>query len=171
MTPRGAKLVGLILALALGQFLFLRVRSAWTNYWLLQDAHEGTAIVTKDLWSGHNAVGYEYVVDQKHYSGHSGRNSMDQKKVQVGEETVVYFSASHPWLSLLYMPQAVLKGLPAIIIVLVLEVFAIITILKPKSGWAFSLIEKGQKDGVNLRCSEPCHHAVVAIHPSRGPGR
>jgi hypothetical protein len=93
-------------------------------------------------------VGYEYVVDQKHYSGRSGRNWKDQKEVQVGEESVVYFSASHPWLSLLYMPQTVLEGLPVIIIVLVLEAFAVITIIRPKSGWAFSLIEKGQKDGL-----------------------
>ena len=62
MTPRGARLVGLILAIALGQFLSLRVRSAWTNYWLLRDAQKGTAVVTKELWSGHNAVGYKYAL-------------------------------------------------------------------------------------------------------------
>src|SRR5438093_211943 len=56
MSARGARLVGLILAIALGQFLFLRLRSAWINYWLLRDAQKGTAIVTKELWSGHNAV-------------------------------------------------------------------------------------------------------------------
>lgn len=148
MTSRGARLTGLVLALALGQFLFLRVRSTWTNYWLLSDARHGTAIVTKELWSGHNAVGYKYVVDQKQYSGHSGRNWKEKKEAQVGDETVVYFSASHPWLSLLYMPQGVLDGLPVIIIVLVIEMFAVITIIKPKSGWAFSLLEKEQKDGV-----------------------
>ena len=120
-------MVGLILAIALGQFLFLRLRSTWINYWLLRDAQKGTAIVTKELWSGHNAVGYRYVVDQKQYSGHSGRNWQDKSysKVQVGEESVVYFSASHPWLSLLYMPRAVLEGLPVIIIVLIVEAFEI----------------------------------------------
>lgn len=148
MTSRGARLTALILAIALGQFLYLRVRSAWTNYWLLSDAKQGTAIVTKELWSGHDAVGYEYVVDQKQYSGHSGRNWRDQKKVQVGEEAVVYFSASHPWLSLLYMPRGVLEGLPVVIIALALEVFAVVTMIKPKSGWAFSLIEKEQQNGV-----------------------
>ena len=138
------------MAIALGQFLLLRVRSAYTNYWLLRDAQNGTAIVTKDLWSGHNAVGYKYVVDQKQYSGHSGRNWQDQKysKVQVGEESVVYFSTSHPWLSLLYMPRAVLEGLPVIIIVVVLEAFAVGTIINPKSGWAFDFFEKEPKNGV-----------------------
>ncbi len=74
MSPRGARLAALVLALALGQFLFLRVRSAWSNYWLLTDAQKGTAVVTKELWSGHNAVGYRYVVDQRQYTGHDARN-------------------------------------------------------------------------------------------------
>lgn len=142
MTPRGARLTGLILAIALGQFLFLRGRSAWINYWLLRDARQGSAIVTKELWSGHNAVGYKYFVAQEQYSGHSGRNSKDQKKVQVGEEAVVYFSASHPWLSLLYMPNGVLEGLPVILVVLLLELFAVITIINPTSRWPFKFTEK-----------------------------
>ena len=147
MTSRGARLTGLILAIALGQFLFLRARSAWTNHWLLNDAQQGKAIVTRELWSGHNAVGYKYTVGGMEYSGHSGRNWKDQKKVQVGEETVVYFSASHPWLSQLYKPEVALEGLPVSIVVLVLEAFAVITIIKPKSGWALSLMEKEHKCG------------------------
>lgn len=150
MSPRGARLVGLVLALALGLFLFLQVLSAWTNYWLLKDAKRGTAIVTKELWSGHNAVGYKYVVDQREYSGQSARNWQEQNysKVQVGEESVVYFSASHPWLSLLYMPRAVLEGLPVIIVALVFELFAVMTVIKPTSAWAFNLNQKEQKNGV-----------------------
>src|SRR4051794_13400096 len=150
MSPRGARLAGLVLALVLGQFLFLRARSGWTNYWLLTDARKGTAIVTKELWSGHNAVGYQYDVDHRQYHGQSGRNWQDQKysTVQVGEESVVFFSASHPWLSLLYMPRGVLEGLPVILIVVVFELFAVITVIKPTSGWAFSFIEKKQKNTV-----------------------
>ena len=150
MSPRGARLAALVLALALGQFLFLRVRSAWSNYWLLTDAQKGTAVVTKELWSGHNAVGYRYVVDQRQYTGHDARNWQDPKysKVQVGEESVVYFSASHPWLSQLCMPRAVLEGVPVIIVVLVLESFAVITTIKPTSGWAFGFAEKEHKNGV-----------------------
>src|SRR5438105_15884753 len=34
MTARGARWTGLILAMVLGQFLYLRARSAWTNHWL-----------------------------------------------------------------------------------------------------------------------------------------
>jgi hypothetical protein len=149
MTARGARWTGLILAIVLGQFLYLRARSAWTNSWLLNDAQKGTAIITRELWSGHNAVGYRYVVDQSQYSGRSGRTWQDPKysKVKVGEESVVFFSASHPWLSRLYMPQSVLEGVPVILIGFVLEAFAVITIIKPQSRWAFSLIERKQSEG------------------------
>ena len=148
MTARGARWTALILALALGQCLYLQARSAWTNYWLLHDARRGSATVTKELWSGHDAVGYTYVVDQTQFSGRSGRNSQDPQPVQVGGVTTVYYSASHPGISLLYMPQTVLEGLPVIIIVLVFEAFACITIINPKSGWAFSLADKQPENDV-----------------------
>jgi hypothetical protein len=53
-------MAALVLAIALGQFLYLRVREAWTSYWLLNDAQKGTARVTTELWSGRNAVGSSY---------------------------------------------------------------------------------------------------------------
>jgi hypothetical protein len=147
MSQRGARLAGLILAIALGYFLFLRVRSAWANYWLLTDARQGTAIVTYELWSGHNVVAYKYIVGQNEYTGHSGRNSSDEKysHVQPGEKSIVYFSASHPWLSSLSMPEYVAQGWPVILVVVAFEMFALITIIKPSSGWAFSFIEKEPK--------------------------
>jgi hypothetical protein len=148
MTPRGARLTGLVIALALSQFVFLRARSAWTNHWLLRDAQQGSALVTKEHWGGHDVVCYNYKVGQKEYSGHSGRNWKDEKRVQVGQRTVVFFSASHPWLSLLYVPRGVLEGLPVILIVLVLEAFAVVTIIAPESGWAFSLMEKDKENAV-----------------------
>jgi hypothetical protein len=61
--------------------------------------------------------------------------------------SVVYFSASRPWLSQLSMPRAVIEGAPVILVVLVFELFAIVTIIKPRSGWAFSFDEKEKKNG------------------------
>jgi hypothetical protein len=148
MTAREARWSGLILALVLCLFLFWWTQDAWTNYWLLRDARQGNALVTKEHWSGHDNVVYQYVVEQREYSGRSSRNWKDAKKVHVGERTVVYFSASHPWLSLLYMPDTALVGLPVIVLVLVLEIFAVITIIRPKSRWAFNWRQKREKDGV-----------------------
>ena len=146
MKPLGARLTAFVLAVGLGQFLWLQARSAWTNYWLLEDARKGTATVTNELWSGHNAVGYSYTVDQKQYVGRSGRNWKAPNKVQIGEQADVYFSASRPWLSRLYIPEAVVEGLPGILIALLLEAFALITLINPRSGWAFSLIDKERKN-------------------------
>jgi hypothetical protein len=139
------RLIGLIIAIALGDFLFVRTREAWTNYWLLQDGQQGMAVVTHELWSGHNAVGYRYMVNQQEYVGKSGRNwqEANYSNVQVGGKSVVYFSISHPWLSLLYKPRTVIEGLPVVIIAFLIELFAITTVLNPKKGkWAFDLTDK-----------------------------
>lgn len=116
MSPRGARIAALVLAIALGRFLYLRAREAWMNYWLLADAQKGTALVTNELWSGHNAVGYQYTVNGKEYTGQGHRNWDDPKyrNVQAGQESVVYFSASHPWLSQLTMPCGILPGTPVV---------------------------------------------------------
>jgi hypothetical protein len=76
-----------------------------------------------------------YKVNQREYTGRSGRNWRDPRysQVQVDEKSAVYFSASHPWLSLLYKPDAILEGAPVILIALVLEFLVILTIVNPKS--------------------------------------
>lgn len=138
------RLVGLASTLFLGYFLFGQAWSAWKNYWLLKDPQQGMAVITKEHWSGHGRVVYRYSVNSTEYSGASSRNWQDPKysSVQSGGQSVVYFSASHPWISLLFQPRAVIEGLPGIIIVLFFEFFAIMTIIKPGSGWAFSLDEQ-----------------------------
>lgn len=144
MRSFSARLGGLVVTLGLGWFLFLWTRSAWRNYWLLTDSQQGMATVTKKHWGGHGQVVYKYVVNQKEYVGTSSRNSKDPRysKVQPGEESILYFSASHPWLSLLYKPRTFLEGWPVLIIVLPLEIFALITIIKPTSKWVFDLNDK-----------------------------
>ena len=150
MSPRGARIAALALAIALGQFLYQRAQETWTSYWLFKDAKKGIARVTNELWSGHNAVGYNYVVDSKVYVGRGARNWDDPKyrDVQVGQESVVYFSVSHPWLSQLTMPRTIMEGAPVVLVVLGFELFAVITIVKPTSGWAFGFVEKGKKNAV-----------------------
>jgi hypothetical protein len=148
VTAREARWSGLVLALALCLFLFWWAQDAWTNYWLLKDAQQGCALVMREHWSGHDNVVYRYVVGQREYIGQSSRNGKDAKKVQVGERAMVYFSASHPWLSRLSMPENVLVGLPVIVLVLVLAVFAVITFIKPKALCAFNWRQKREKDGV-----------------------
>jgi hypothetical protein len=135
------RLSALIIALLLGQFFYIQWRSAWTNYWLLTDSREGVATITKELWSGHGQVGYTYAVDQSSYTGKSTRNWQDERysDVPVGGVSVVYYSASHPWLSLLYKPTTLVGGLPVIIIAFGIELLLVITVVNPRSKWALNL--------------------------------
>lgn len=82
---------------------------------------------------------YRYSVNGKNYSGVCGRNWQDPKYsgVEAGEESIVYYSASHPWISCLRKPRTVIEGLPVILIALFLEVLAAMTIVNPQSRWAF----------------------------------
>lgn len=130
----------LILLIPLVWWLSLQVRSSWKNYWLLADGQPGVAVVAKDYWGGHGQVVYHYEVNGKQYTGVSSRNWKDEKyrTVKIGEQTVAYFSASHPWLSLLYKPDGYLNPLPALI-ALTLAGFVVVTALNPKSKWALNL--------------------------------
>ena len=138
-----------IVAVILSTFLFNWGKATWRNYWLLRDGQEGVAVVIADSWSGHNAVDYRYTANQKEYLGSSTRNWHQPKysKVRAGDQSVVYFSASHPWLSLLYKPQVVIEGLPVLLIVLLVELFAVVTIINPKHKWVFNLGEGKPRTG------------------------
>ena len=130
----------LILAIPVAWWLVLQVRSSWRNYWLLEDGQQGVAVLTEKYWGGHDQVVYRYVANDQHYTGVSVRNWKDAKygKVGIGEEAVVYYSASHPWLSLLYKPDGYLDVLPALI-ALTLTFFIVMTAVNPNSKWALNL--------------------------------
>ena len=138
LSPR---LQGVVIAIILGYFLILQGLNSRTSYWLLKDGQAGIAVVTKDIWGGHNSVGYRYEVNNREYTGKDERSwqDTDNHRAQVGQRAAVYFSASHPWLSRLNKPRVVVEGLPVILIALILEIFAIVTIVDPRSGWAFNL--------------------------------
>ena len=129
----------LVPALAIGWFLVSYGRAARERFWVLKDPRPGKATITKDL--GRGKVAYVYSVDGNEYRGKSYRNREEQKyrEARVGEQSPVYYSASHPWVSLLNKPDSTLEGLPAIVVALAMEVFLLITILKPKSNWALDL--------------------------------
>lgn len=137
-TIQQQRLTGIFLALFLGQFLYLRAHESWINYWLLTDSKQGTAIVTNESWWGHDRVGYKYEVAQQEFTGKDARPRHSQKDngLQMGGQAIVYYSESHPWLSLLNKPRTVLVGFPVVVVALIIEVFALIAVVKPKSGWA-----------------------------------
>ena len=142
-----ARVSAALLALLMGYFwVFQPISGLWVQHWLVKDGTPGMAIVTKEHWAGHNAVVYQYRVGQRVYTG-QGRRSLHNSKyanVMPGEKTIVYFSASHPWLSAIDLPSFVtIPGLPVALLVWVFEAGFIITVINPKSRWAFDF--RGQR--------------------------
>ena len=108
------------LALLLGYaFVFVPARELWKDHWLVNDGQEGMAVITKEHWGGHGVVVYRYRVGQNVYTGQDRRSWQSPKYAHVmpGEESVVYFSASHPWLSAINLPRnVVVEGLPVVLL-------------------------------------------------------
>jgi hypothetical protein len=122
-------------------FVVVPVQDTRTNYWLLRDGQQGVAVVTKVLWTGHNALAYRYSVSGRQYKGQDRRNWRDPRYANVvaGEETVVYYSLSHPELSRLTLPETVLVGgLPVILLVWFVIVLLVITAVKPDNKWGLN---------------------------------
>jgi hypothetical protein len=140
-TPNSARSSVTVLAIFLGVMLFFMCRGWWLEYWLVMDGQTGTAYVT-DIYDGTHggSFSYTYSVGQRTYTGHSKRNWRDPRysAVEPGEHCPVYFSASHPWLSLLYPPNSVFTGWPVVLFLLMMEAIALTTIISPKSRWAFN---------------------------------
>ena len=114
---------------------------------MMKDAQQGTATITEPHWGGHDVYVYQYEVAGKRYAGASYRDWQDPKysNVQPGGKAPVYFSASHPWVSLLHRPKAVIEALPVVVVMLALEVFAIVAVLRPESAWGLNLGGRGAK--------------------------
>jgi hypothetical protein len=130
----------LILLMPLGWWLYLQSRASWQAYWILNDCQQGIAVITKEFWGGHGRLVYRYAVNGKQFTGVSSPDWKDAKyrNVKIGEEAVVYYSASHPWLSLLHKPEGFIQLLPALI-ALTLVGFIVVTAIKPKSKWALNV--------------------------------
>jgi hypothetical protein len=97
----GALWIGVI---ALVYFFVAGVRVFWTSYWLAKDAKQSVALITRG--GAHGVVDYTYAADDHQYTGSSRRNWENEKyrNVFIGEQSIVYFSASHPWISSLETP-------------------------------------------------------------------
>jgi hypothetical protein len=137
--PKIPRIWAALLALLLGYFFVLEpARELWLNYWLIRDGQQGVGVITKPHWGGHGVFVYRYVVNQKTYTGQDFRSYQNRKygNVMIGEKTVVYFSASHPWLSAMNMPPVVMfRGLPVVLLAWVFIFLLALTAINPKKRW------------------------------------
>src|SRR5271156_2153196 len=81
-------------------FIFKVSYNMRAQYWLSLDAKQTMARITKVHSQG---VNYKYSVDGKEYSNESQRNW--EHDVGVGQESIVFYSSSHPWLSSVTKPR------------------------------------------------------------------
>ena len=136
----------LVVALVLGWILIVCITETWGEYWLLKDAQEGTAVVIARLPSGRQSrdhrVAYSYAVNGKTYKGQSGRNYEERyQREQPGEKSVVYYSASHPWISSLSRPQRFGLELLFILFLLACETKTLLSLIYPQSKRALHYSE------------------------------
>lgn len=137
------------MALLLGYaFVFVPFQELWRDHWLVKDGEQGIAVITKEHWGGHGVVVYRYRVGQKVYAGQDRRSWQNPKYAHAmpGEESIVYFSSSHPWLSAINLPHnVVIEGLPVLLVAWLIEVGLVVTLINPKSPWAFRFIGRQRR--------------------------
>lgn len=142
-SPTAIRLQASFLALFLGYFFVYGVaQELWNKYWLVKDGQQGLAVVTAEHWAGHNVVLYRYRVSGKEYAGRGSRSIENPKYAHVtaGENTVVFYSSSHPWLSAIDHPHFVsIDGLPVALFVWLIEASLVAAIINPKGRWALNL--------------------------------
>ncbi len=131
--PISARVIPLVLAVFAAVMLVLGCMRMWRNHWVLKDGARGTATIIGELWTGHRTASYRYTVDQTVYSGWSERNTEEPgRRAEPGDDSIVYYSASHPWLSSLHKPSGVYDGGPAIFLFGGLEVLALAALIWPE---------------------------------------
>jgi len=87
-------------------------------------------------------------VNQNEYTGQDFRSCQNPKyaHVMVGQQTIVFFSASHPWLSRINLPRtAMVEGLPVLLLTWFLIAMLLITAINPRSKWALNVGIPSQK--------------------------
>jgi hypothetical protein len=121
--PKRSKGGMVLYVLCAAVFVWVCVSNTRENFWLLTDAQRGKAFITGE--SGGKTFDYEYDVRGTRYRGTTPRSWLGKEGVGLrpGREAVVYYSATHPWLSSLTMPKNVMPPSTAIIDLFVIASF------------------------------------------------
>lgn len=96
--------------------------TAWKIHWLLIDGWHGTAII---VYTSKGNASYTYTVNNKTYNG------SDSSVKTPGETAEVYYSDSHPWLSLLKKPNSIFPVVLKVVLTVAVASFLVLAILRP----------------------------------------
>ena len=143
-------------------FLFASGKAFWVCYWLTRDAKQSTAVLTRE--HEHGVVSYRYTVNQHEYSGSSQRNGDERyRNIQVGQESIVFFSVSHPWISSLETPFFPPKATPFFILALLFLTSWVVIC----QGAGREMVPERRAGGlVQARAQEGSHGSSVALSTS-----
>ena len=127
------RIVRIVCILAFTGLSIVYWRVIYRNYWILKDGVQSTGIVTEVDRGA--AIHYRYVVRETTYFGYGRREYRNHMDIEVGVDgnSVVWYSSSHPWLSVANRPTTVLFALPWIVIVMGLDLLCIVGLVK---SWA-----------------------------------
>lgn len=133
-----ARLIVLIPMVLFGNQLRRYCHTVWIDHWLSKDAKTTHALVTQI--HPKRVFDYRYSVNGKEYTGTSNRNWEDEKvhALQAREETTVFFSASHPWLSSFQTSQITWAAFPIMVLILLFELFFLAVLVDPKGRGSVS---------------------------------
>lgn len=124
------RIFALFFAVLIGSILVsVPLNDLWTRYWVMRDTRQGTALVSDYEKPG--AVGYQYRVDGRTYSGGVRFNMNDHRYATalVGNSLTIHYSASHPSLSTADVPTELLDG-GRLVFVLVLGLFEVSCLIR-----------------------------------------
>jgi hypothetical protein len=115
-------------------FAVMYWRETRERYWILHDGVRSTARVTSE--GGHDTIHYTYSAAGTSFSGRGPRDYRDERyaHVGIGGESVVWYSASHPWISTPRWPDSVLIGLPWIVVVTLVDLLFVALLLLSWTG-------------------------------------
>jgi hypothetical protein len=123
-------------------FIFVNlIYPNWIHFWLHRDAIQTTAIITGT--HQHGVVDYSYQIGEKEFTGRSQRNWELEKyrNVGIGQTSIAFYSASHPWLSSLESPQFPRSGTIMLFVTIPIELLLIVTVINPRSSWAMNVFQ------------------------------
>jgi hypothetical protein len=132
MKLRDSWLAAVVILAFFGYLLFLCVYFVPVDYWIVKDGAKTTALITNDHpWTGHGDVVYSYTVDGQQYT-ETGSPDWEKPRPKAGDKCTVYYSVSHPWLSLLRRPKVLVERYAGGIVFLFGMAIAAISILVPE---------------------------------------
>src|SRR2546423_6583328 len=138
------RLIGLVRFIVLipmilfGNQIRFYLQSFWTDHWLRKDGTPTQAVITEV--HPKRVFNYHYNVDGKRYLGTSSRAWEEEKAhpLRIGDETTVFFSGSHPWLSSMQTVRVAWVTFPLVVLLLLLEAFFLAILIDPKGRWSVS---------------------------------